>query len=268
MKKDEIKKLIAEYLQGTMSSEKEEVFKELLEKYGYNLSEITEMETIYRNLEELTVPEPGEKMHTGFYSMLEDYKRDARMRELRAGKLSGWFHSLLDKRFVPQLAYSLALLLIGWMAGFWLTPGTQYKDQITSMSTEIQQMREVMMLTMLEQPSASDRMKAVNLTNSFENVDDEVVYALLKTLNNDRNVNVRLVTVEALFEFADNPKVREGLIQSIAKQESPLVQLALADVMVVLQEKNSVEKFNELLKKVDLNDTVRSRIERSVEALL
>ena len=62
--------------------------------------------------------------------------------------------------------------------------------------------------------------------------------------------------------------MREGLIQSIAKQESPLVQLALADVMVVLQEKNSVEKFNELLKKVDLNDTVRSRIERSVQALL
>jgi hypothetical protein len=40
------------------------------------------------------------------------------------------------------------------------------------------------------------------------------------------------VTVEGIVRFADDPAGREGLVRSIAQQESPLVQLALADVMV------------------------------------
>ena len=129
-------------------------------------------------------------------------------------------------------------------------------------------MREMMVLTLIDQSSVTQRIKAVNLTNNLDDVNERVIHALLKTLNNDPNENVRLVTVEALYEFADNPIVREGLIQSISEQESALVQLALADVMVALQEKRSIEQFNELLKRRDLNDAVRGRIEKTVRVLL
>ena len=160
------------------------------------------------------------------------------------------------------------LLIIGWAVGSWITPGSRKDAQLTQMSAEIREMREMMVLTLIDQSSVTQRIKAVNLTNSLDDVDERVIQALLKTLNNDPNENVRLVTVEALYEFADNAIVREGLIQSISKQESALVQLALADVMVALHEKRSIEQFNELLKRRDLNDAVRGRIEKTVRVLL
>jgi hypothetical protein len=89
----------------------------------------------------------------------------------------------------------------------------------------------------------------------------------LATLNNDPNVNVRLTTLEALTHFARDPVVREGLIQSILQQESPLVQAALADVMLRLQEKRAIPSFKKLLLQKDLNGMVRTKIEETITRL-
>jgi len=62
--------------------------------------------------------------------------------------------------------------------------------------------------------------------------------------------------------------VREGLVQSISMQDSPLLQSAIADVMVKLQEKKSIESFRQLLTKKDLNEMVRLKIEQSIHKLI
>ena len=125
----------------------------------------------------------------------------------------------------------------------------------------------MMMLSLLENPAASERLRAVSYTEEINEVDDKVVDALLTTLNNDANVNVRLVTLEALAKLADNVKVREGLVQSITQQESPLVQSALADIMVKLQEKRSVKPLRQLLRDDNLNHLVKGKIEQSIREL-
>ena len=99
--------------------------------------------------------------------------------------------------------------------------------------------------------------------------DGQVVEALLATLNNDPNVNVRLMTLEALAQVAvRNASVREGLVHSIMEQESPLVQAALADVMLKLQEKRSVQPFRKLLQQKDLNVQIRTKIEQTITKLI
>ena len=89
-----------------------------------------------------------------------------------------------------------------------------------------------------------------------------MVTALLSTLNNDPNVNVRLATLEALAPLADDPAVRLGLVHSLTRQDSPLVQSALADVMVQLQERRSVKPLRELLRQANL-DEVREKQNRT-----
>jgi len=128
-------------------------------------------------------------------------------------------------------------------------------------------MKEMVMLNLLEQASPSKRMKALNLVDDWNEVDAEVVRALMQTLNYDTNVNVRLVTVATLAQFTANPAVREGLICSINRQQSPLVQLALADLMVSLHESESVPQFQRLLEKKDLNYEVRNRINEVIRIL-
>jgi hypothetical protein len=78
--------------------------------------------------------------------------------------------------------------------------------------------RQNMVLTLISQSSATDRLKAVGYTSELLQADERVIKALLFTLNHDENVNVRLVAVEALSRFAADPGVREGLVRSIAQQ--------------------------------------------------
>ena len=59
----------------------------------------------------------------------------------------------------------------------------------------------------------------------------------------------------------------QGLVQSILEQDSPLVQSALADVMLKLQEKRAVKSFKKLLKQKDLNGMVKTKIEQTISRL-
>jgi len=81
-------------------------------------------------------------------------------------------------------------------------------------------------------------------------------------------VNVRLITLEALIALAESPKVREGLVLSLIKQESPLVQVAQADAMIQLQEKRSVKELQQLLKKEGLNEMVKEKLEETITYLI
>jgi HEAT repeat protein len=166
----------------------------------------------------------------------------------------------------------LVLVTFGLVLGYLLHRPAQtsiaYNKQIDSLSSQVSEIKQVMMLSLLQDPSASQRIKAVSYTDDLGNVNLRVIDALLTTLNEDPNVNVRLATLEALVRFSGEPKVREGLVRSINLQESPIMQSAIADVMVKLQEKSSVQSLQKLLSKKDLNKMVKVNIEKSIQKLI
>jgi hypothetical protein len=139
--------------------------------------------------------------------------------------------------------------------------------QLEALTAQVHEMREMMMLSLLQNPSASERIRAVSYTSDIRHVDPNIAAALLATLNGDPNINVRLSTLEALTHFARDPVVREGLVQSILQQDSPLMQAALADVMLRLQEKRAIQPFKKLLQQKDLNSMVRAKIEQTITQL-
>jgi hypothetical protein len=259
----------------SLNGEIEAADKLVLEKHLSGCSvcglELLQMQQLHQQMATLPVAEPDmQLMHAQFHDMLSEYKQaTGKNKSSWLSRLKEYMQIHWHPSYALQLAMGLVLLLIGWAGGYMFQArSTTDSQQIGQLASEVQQMREAMLLTMLEQPSATDRLKAVTYTDELDQVDDKVIKALLQTLNNDPNVNVRLVTVEALFKLADHPSVREGLIQSITRQESPLVQIALADVMVALQEKKSVNAFKELLKNKDIDLAVKAKIENSVNVLM
>ncbi|SDL51112.1 Putative zinc-finger [Catalinimonas alkaloidigena] len=225
---------------------------------------------LWRHLGHLPAPQPSDQARVRFDAMLTTFKAQ----EATRWQASDWWAQLVSWVVSPpvvRLAYSVCLIGVGLAAGYFLNhpPATNpaQQDQIQALTSEVQQMQELMMLSLLENPSASERLRAVSYTKEIHQVDDRVLEALLTTLNRDPNVNVRLVTLEALVALADDPHVREGLVKSLSHQESPLVQAALADAMVQLQEKRSVDALRQLLQQDNLNDLVKTKIEKSLQAL-
>ncbi|MCP9754019.1 HEAT repeat domain-containing protein [Lacihabitans sp. CCS-44] len=228
--------------------------------------------TLWVQLGKMPVPEPSKDVKTRFHAMLDTFKAE------EEAKKEGLFQTIVERfkslfAYKPAYnwAYAMILIVISSSAGYFIgKPNTEVAanhNEVKRLSSEVQDMKQMMMLSMLENPVATERLKAVSYTQELNNVDDQVVDALLTTLNFDQNENVRLVTLEALIQLAENPKVREGLVQSLLTQDSPLMQVALADAMVKLQEKRSVKQFKEMLRKENLNDAVKGKIEKTILVL-
>jgi len=266
MDTNKVKELMLDYLSGEMSPDKKLAFEEMIAKNPEYQEELKELSNTWENLRPMKTPEPSEKMDEKFYEMLSSHSKKS------AEKSSFSLNSMIDPVITfftqtnKQWLYRFAILIIGLGIGYSMNVKSTTNTQIAQ--KDAQEVRESLVLTLLEQPSASKRLQAFSETNKLEKVTTIVVEALLKTLNNDSNVNVRLAAIESLIQFADDPLVREGLVESIIHQDSPIVQVTIAKIMVALQEEGSAEELKKLLEKDDLNNSVREELEKSVKLLI
>jgi hypothetical protein len=275
MKCDIEKEQITRWITGQMTEAERVAFESHMAQCPACSMEAQSSQQVWDLMGKMPVPEPSATAPVRFHAMLDTYKRSVdEERSPLAGIVERIRHSWAFQPRFP-LAYSLVLVVIGLSAGYWIdhrdagqSPRYADKLQIDTLSSQVHEMKEMVMLSLLENPSASERIRGVSYTSEIRGVNQRIVNALLATLNDDPNVNVRLMTLDALTHFANDPAVREGLVQSITQQESPLVQSALADVMLKLQEKRSVPPFKKLLVQKGLNELVRTKIEQTISRLI
>jgi hypothetical protein len=189
-------------------------------------------------------------------------------REARAARVvrrSAWRRVV---RPALQIAAALLCLASGFAAGRgW--PGAPARTEIADLREELRDMRQMMTLTLLQQQSASERLRGVSWSAQVDRPAAPVLDALLDTLAHDPNVNVRLASIEALTTFAQDARVRTGLVDALApsRQDSPLVQLALIDALVQMKEQRSVTALKTLAADEHANVSVRRRASWGADAL-
>lgn len=254
--------LVMDYLDGHWDPEKEAQLQSLIQAGDLGLKELQEWKHLYQQTGKLPQPIPSGRLQENFYAMLS---AEPGMNPWQ--QIVRWFRQDPAIR-LSHIAVGMVVLLIGIAIGYQLSPAQQYEDRISSLSGEMEQMREAMVLTLLDQPSAVQRLKAVSISTDLSGADGKIYHALLKTLNEDTQVNVRLAALEALLRYGQDPIVRRGLVQSIPQQESPLVQIALANAMVALQETQAVDPLKNLLEQHDLNEVAKQAIEQSIQILI
>ena len=254
-----------EYLAGTMSEDAVKDFEKFLGENPEYLKQYDGLVDMWGKVDMLETPEPSPKMDEIFLKMLSTTELEKRPKESFWVKVAEGF-SLIYK---PQWAYAILLLGVGLTTGYFLnSPAAPGPKEVMVSNDETAEVRQKLVLTLLEQPSANQRLQGVGEANKLGNVDEIVIKALLQTLNNDSNVNVRLAAIESLTNYVDNPEVRQGLVQSIPNQESPMVQITLANLMVALQEEASIQPFKKLLKEKQLDTTVKKQIENSIKSII
>ena len=264
MDKKEVRSLIERYEQGLLNEEEERRLESWIETGRLDLNDFPELHALHQSVENSGTPEMSEKSDLGFYDMIA-----RAIKQQKRNKFSG----LLDKIFMVKENYSLPwvysvlLLATGAALGWWLKP-TTVDNEITNLSQEVREMKEMMMLSLLEGESISDRLKAVNLSHEIPEGSGRVVEALFRTLNGDDNVNVRLAALDAVAFYTDDPVVRRRLVESIGMQESPLMQMAMAEWMVALQEKSALHELRQILKSDDTPLEVKKKIKESIEVLI
>ncbi len=260
---------VMDYLNGDLDAEQLHVFEKLLAEDTELNQEVIELQQMLTKLEHhqnAEVPEPSAAMDAGFYQMLDD-----EIKKADAPQPSFWqnFVNLFSLPQIRKVGFAFGMMAFGVFVGhYWQLLNQQASVQAQHVAIKDQQIQALTVLSLLDMPSANKRMLAVSLASMSEQPDAVVVNALLHTLKQDQNINVRLEALEVLAKHSSSGDVRKGLVQAINYQQSPMLQIALANLMLSLDEKQAVEPIKELLTQPDLMPPVREQLETTVKGLI
>lgn len=265
---DEAKLLLPDYWSQTLGETNELAFETHIATCEQCRAEAERLGVLWKNL--ALIPgsssdfEPGSNLRGRFYDTLSAYRQgleSAPRRSVRERILALW-----PRQPAWQMAVSFALLVIGVGIGFEIRPGNPHEEQaanteLSQLHGEVNSMRQMVALSLLQQQSASERLRGVSWAYRVQPSDTEVLSALLTTVNQDANVNVRLAAVDALHAFGSSPVMRTAIIQSIPKQTTPLVQVALIDLLVDLKETEAAPE----LKKIAAGDQIDAGVRQHAQ---
>lgn len=233
--------------------------------------EIQSVQTVWQKLGVYPEEKPGEAARERFYTMLSAYQegltqsqQTPRIRDI----LNSWIERWWPKNPAIQIGFSIALLLIGMFAGARFETEQPENVQLTALQEDLHSMRQLVSLALMRQESPSERLKGVSFSAKVDQPDQEILTALLNTLNNDPNVNVRLAAIQSLFLFSNIPEVRSGLIQSLPQQQSALIQFELIELLVKKKETEAIEALKKLSEDQNVNEAVRERAKLGIEQLI
>jgi anti-sigma factor RsiW len=261
MKCEHIAELLPDYLQGNLGPDQHQNVEAHLEQ----CADCSEEVVIWGKLSLLPVDQPGPASRARFEAMLQAYQAgrsnqpadDSHWRK----RASAWnwnvFHWLRSP--VGAMAWSAALLAIGVFAGLRLAGPKPPSLDLAAMQSELASMKQLVVLSMLQQQSASARLEGVTWSTRDQQLDPQVLSALLHTLRYDASVDVRLAALDALSRHGQ-PQVHKAILDSL-QQQSPLVQVALIDLLLEWRDPDAAQRLQALQQAPNLNPTVRQRVE-------
>ena len=166
-----------------------------------------------------------------------------------------------------QLAALAATLVVGVFVGSELSRRRD-ASAMAALRDDVRSLRETVTLALLGESSASGRLRGVAYGREASEGDDRVAGALFEAMLADPDVNVRLAALDALKPRAARPEERPRLIAAVARQDSPLVQLSLIDLLLESGAPAAQRDLEQLLDNPNLDPVVRGylrdRIGRSL----
>jgi hypothetical protein len=96
--------------------------------------------------------------------------------------------------------------------------------------------------------SPASRIAAATEAYQLKNADRDVVDALSETLDNDPNTNVRLAALDGLAQFYRDKYVRKKLVASLKKQQDPLVEITLINLLTRMKELGILTELEKMVK--------------------
>jgi hypothetical protein len=107
--------------------------------------------------------------------------------------------------------------------------------------------KQVVFASLNDMESSASRINAISGTSALKNTGNDVVDALVTTLNTDPSANVRLAALDGLARFYREDYVRKKLVASLKKQQDPLVQIALIELLTRMKESAVLSQLDKLV---------------------
>jgi hypothetical protein len=265
---ERIREQIPECLAGRLDKAAHERLVAHLETCPACRAELAELNAVWRGLGSLPEPEPDPAMRARFLEVLEAYQ---------AGRVSGLAapvpnpgrgpFRLPHSRHIWQAVLAFALLMVGVFLGRYVAEPRGANPDLAPLRAQVENLRQLVTLSLLQEQSPSSRLRGVTYSYQMAQPDAQVEQALLYAVNHDSNVNVRLSAVDALEKYAANPRIRRALADAVPVQDSPLMQIALIDLLVQLNDKEAASALRHLAQDPQADNQVRQHAARALQRM-
>ena len=293
--------IITDYLLGQLSEAERVVFEQRLAADPVLRKEVDELKLVWQTLQN-TEADTDERMDTAFYKALQGEKMLEH--NVIAFKPSPWGQYLryaaavvgvgitfwLGRQTAPvQIEYRTVAVQNSQKpttstdlptnprqsdeltsVGFTTLPkanGTNVMQEIASLRKEMKMTQELVILGLLKDQSASERLKGINYAAALNDPKPTVIQALIKTLREDESLNVRLSTIETLERFKQTDDVKRVLVSQLAQTSEPTEQTTLIETLVRMRVKESLPIFEQLQKDEKVDESVRLLARSSIGEL-
>ena len=266
MTSEQLRQMIPEYLAGRLGPAETEFFEAEMRTNAELQIEVEELRPTWQSLGAIPAPQPSAALRARFYQRLHDLQ-SGRSPAVRGG--FAWWKPGLSG-LVRQIAVVLALFCAGMYAGRLTMSGSgsgASNGDASQLRAEVQSLRETVALSMIDRQSPASRLEAVSWGSQVEHPNRDLMGALISTLEHDANTNVRLAALDALEKFSNEAQVRQVLVDALAHQDSPLVQIALIDALVHMRERGATGEFRKLSRESDANAAVRQRAQWALDTM-
>ncbi len=195
---------------------------------------------LWRVLGTLEAGEPSAQLRQGFYRKLEEASRPTLAMKLRdflgfSGN-AGW---------VTAAASLVAGLVVGQMVS---APELDAGGRLAALEQNVSMLNRTLILDRLRNEEPGKRLRGVMDAAYLAAEDDDIARTLLNLATSDRVDSIRSAAVESLGSQINTPGIGAELMDTLKSTTSPLVQLALIDLVL---RNGSDERTGQLLQLAD-----------------
>lgn len=211
--------------------------------------EFERVSQVWQDLGSLPEPAPSPEMSKQFYAMLDGYREGHQTSTAPAVKPIA--SPKQTNQRIWQFLAAAALVMMGFYVG--RTPKTidPMLDQPATPTGS---------LAWIKAPSAFTRLESITqFTRGEKELSPHLYSVMLFILERDSSVEVRLAALRALSPYSHQPQVRQGFVEALLRQDSPLIQLEMIDVLCSNNQFDSTETLENLLQRDPLNPLVKQR---------
>jgi hypothetical protein len=271
MQCNEVEPLLIDYIDAQLSPAARANVEQHLKNCVVCSHILEEYKTLFHAMDDDKMVKPGPALREKFDIMLQsELNIDATARILKEEKETKVIAMKKPSLFL-RIAASVILVAGGVLIGMRIIPAKQTiltnSSEIADLKTEVKEMKEALMFNLLTDESATERIKAVNYVEQMNNPDNKVINALLNTMNQDKNVNVRLAALYSVAKFAGSQAVRDSLVSSLPRQKEPIMQIVLINILTEKKETKAIGPIKDILSDKKTLKPVKDIAEKGLQLL-
>ncbi len=239
MDKEKLESLLIDFIDGKLNDSDRQTVARLLAEDETVYELYRQLKEVIQVMDQAAAIEPPVTAQATFQAMLREEQQVSQKKRVVTMSSGVWY----------RVAAAVALLVVGGGVGFLASRHLQQQKEIAELQAEMKRTKELMLSRLGNEESPSQRIMGVKAAYAIGNgkADDDIMNALVATMNDDPNTNVRLAAIDALRKFQNDARVQRALIDALRNQTDPVVQIALIQCMVEMKEKKALKPLQDII---------------------